>query len=248
MSGPIARSLGGSGLVLSNAWSIFNNQAAMANVEHLNIGASATRIYNIEQLNEMTMGFSLPVKNAGTLGISYSGQGIAGLYQQNEIGLAMARSFGANFSMGIAFQVLNISIPEYGNKWLLKPELGIILKPEENLSLAVHISNPFGAFISESANERAPTQVRIGAGYSTGEAVKLLAEVSAASNQKTRLHAGLLYTLNEKVQLSTGFSTRDLSSSFGAHFTFKKVSVNLAFSYHQRLGSTPELGMAYAAD
>lgn len=247
VKGPVARSLGGASLSIANPWSVFNNQASMAQIEHFGVAVSTARMYNIDQLSQTAIGLVVPVQKAGTIGISYSNSGVRGLYSVKEMGLSLARSFGDVLSMGLELTTRNLFIENYGNQWLLTPELGILLRPEKNLSLAAHISNPFGAFVSESINERFPTIVRFGGNYQINEDISVLAEMSAYSTQKSKFHGGLLYQLNPKVTLSTGFQTRDFSSSFGLQLALSKVRIHLALSYHQKLGSSPEFGLQYGA-
>lgn len=247
VKGPIARGLGGAGLTLSNPWSVFNNQAALAQVEHFGIGVSTSLMYNIEQLSQTAIALAIPIKNTGTIGLSYTNAGITGLYSQKEIGLSLARNFGEVFSMALELNTKNISIENYGNRWLINPELGILLRPEKKLALAAHISNPFGAFVSEGINERFPTILRFGGTYFLTDELSLLAEMSTYSTQKSKFHGGLQYELDEKVTLSTGFETRDFSSSFALQLALNKIRIHLALSYHQKLGSSPEMGLQYEA-
>lgn len=247
VKGPVSRGLGGTGLTLSNPWSVFNNQASLAETEHFGIGLSGARIYNIELLSQTAIGMAIPVKDAGTIGLSYTNIRVPDLYSQSEIGLSLARSFGEVFSMGLELNTKNINIQNYGNRWLLNPELGILLRPEKKLALAAHISNPFGAFVNRDINERFPTIMRFGGSYAITDELSMLAEVSSYSTQQSKFHGGLLYELNEKITLSTGFQTRDFSSSFALQLALNKVRIHLAFSYHQKLGSSPEMGLQYEA-
>jgi len=217
----------------------------MAQIEHFGAGVSTARMYNIDQLSQTAIGLVIPIQKAGTIGISYSNAGVRSLYSVKEMGLSLARSFGDVFSMGLELTTRNLFIENYGNQWLLTPELGILLKPEEGITLAAHISNPFGTFISEPINERFPTIVRFGGSYFINDNINVLAEVSAYSTQKSKFHGGLLYRLNSKISLSTGFQTRDFSSSFGLQLALSKVRIHLALSYHQKLGSSPEFGLQY---
>ena len=246
--GPESRSLGGASLTLANAWSGLNNQAMLADLSKLQIGASVTSLYSISQLTETHVSAAIPIEKAGAIALSVTHFGITDLYTQQKFGLGFGRNFGPNFKAGLQFSALRLDLANYGQKWLLLPELGIVATPSESLSLGFHVFNPFGADLADFTAESIPIMLRVGGKYTISDELSFYGEVSSSTDQDARLHMGLAYQLNDKIALRTGFSTRALVSSFGMQLNLKKIQIHLAFAYHQSLGSTPELGMAYVAD
>lgn len=246
--GPESRALGGASLTLANAWTGLNNQAMLGEITKFQIGGSATRLYNIDQLNETHIAGVIPIKNAGSIVLSATHFGITDLYTQQKFGVGMGRSFGPNFQAGIQFSALRFDLASYGQKWLLVPEIGLIAKPSKQLTLGFHVFNPLAADLADFTNESVPILIRAGGSYDLSDELKFYAEVSSSTDGDPRLHIGLAYDLNDRIALRTGFSTRSLTSSFGMQLNLNKIQIHLAFAYHQSLGSTPELGMAYVAE
>lgn len=220
----------------------------LADLTKFQIGASVTRLYSIDQLNETHISGAIPIGDAGTVGLSVTHFGITDLYTQQKFGLGFGRNFGPNFKAGMQFSAVRFDLANYGQKWLLLPELGIVATPSESLSLGFHVFNPLGAQLADFTNESVPIVLRVGGKYTVSDDLDFYVELSSTSDQNAKIHMGLAYQLNEKIALKTGFSTKALVSSFGMQLNLKKIQIHLAFAYHQSLGSTPELGMAYVAD
>ncbi|MGB0429823.1 MAG: hypothetical protein ACPGLV_05070 [Bacteroidia bacterium] len=245
--GPIARSLGGASLTISNPWSCFNNQASLAQINNFQIGAAATRVYNIDKLTIANIASAIPLKNGNaTLGLSFDHFGITDLYALQRFGLSLSRFYGKTFAVGLQIEGLYLNMFDYGNKTMLNAHLGFLLLPSDKLKLGVQIQNLFGQVLIESIDERLPIIGRIGGSYKVHEKFSIYAEASFSTNRPSKLHSGILYDLNEKLALRGGFSTNELESSFGLDLKLKNVTVLLGFSYHQYLGTTPEMGMFYA--
>lgn len=246
--GPISRSLGGTSLTLSNPWSCFNNQATLASINSFSIGAASSRIYNIEQLAIANIGMAIPFKKANaTMGVSFDHLGISELYSLQRLGLTLSRFYGQSFAVGLQLEGLYLNLFDYGNKMLLNAHVGFLALPTDKLSLGLQIQNLFGQVLIESIDERLPILTRIGGNYKISEPLTFFIETSLSTNRAPKLHTGIAYAVNEKLNLRAGFSTRQLDSSFGLELKLKSVSILMAFSYHQYLGSTPELGMMYEA-
>ena len=206
--------MGGVSLSLNNAWSGLNNQATLADLTQFQIGASVTRLYSIKQLNETHISSAIPIGDAGTIGLSITHFGITDLYTQQKFGLGFGRNFGPNFRAGMQFSALRFDLANYGQKWLLLPELGIVATPSESLSLGFHVFNPLGAQLADFANESVPIVLRVGGKYMMSDDLDFYAEISSASDQDPKLHMGLAYQLNERIALRTGFSHQGFGEQF----------------------------------
>ncbi|MFY0673861.1 MAG: hypothetical protein JXQ87_10670 [Bacteroidia bacterium] len=244
--GPIARSLGGASLTLANPWSAFNNQASLAQIQNFSVGAAATRVYNIDQLSMASMAAAIPINSAATIGVSFDHMGVTDLYGLQKLGVSLSRFYGDNFAVGLQLEGLYLNMFDYGNRAILNAHLGFLVLPSDNLKLGLQIQNLFGQVLIESIDERLPVIARIGGSYEVNEKFSFLAETSLSTNRPSKFHAGVVYKLNEKLNLRGGFSTNQLESSFGMDIKLKQVCILLAFSYHQYLGTTPEMGISYA--
>lgn len=244
--GPIARSLGGASLTLSNPWSVFNNQASLAQIQSFQIGAAATRVYNIDQLSIANIAAAIPINDAATFGVSFDHMGVTDLYGLQRLGVSLSRFYGESFAVGLQLEGLYLNMFDYGNRAMLNAHLGFLILPSDKLKLGLQIQNLFGQVLIESIDERLPVIARIGGSYEVNEKFSFLAEASLSTNRPSKLHAGAVYELNEKLNLRGGFSTNQLESSVGMDIKLNQVIILLAFSYHQYLGTTPEMGISYA--
>ena len=63
--------------------------------------------------------------------------------------------------------------------------------------------------------------------------------------QLVSLKIGLEWEVIENFKLRGGIGTNPLNTSFGLGYRYKKLSADIAFTYHPVLGATPQIGICY---
>src|SRR5262245_21201539 len=86
--GARSNALGNASITLSDPFSLFNNQAAMAFVNNISIGLYTERRFMLKELSYNAGGVTLPTKS-GVFGLSANYYGFD-LYNEKKIGLAYA--------------------------------------------------------------------------------------------------------------------------------------------------------------
>src|SRR5215831_3949547 len=91
--------MGDAAVTLSDASSVFNNQAGMAFVKGFSAGLFTERKFGLSELSYSAGGVTLPTKS-GVFGLSANYYGFD-LYNEKKAGLAYARLFSNKISGGI---------------------------------------------------------------------------------------------------------------------------------------------------
>ncbi len=93
--------------------------------------------------------------------------------------------------------------------------------------------------------ERVPTLLRVGLGYTFSKKLLMTLEAEKDIDQPERFRLGVEYHPNDVLYLRTGLSTGDLQGHFGAGFRLKRVDIDLAVAVRSQLGTTPIIGLNY---
>jgi hypothetical protein len=231
--GARSNALGNASLTLSDAFSLFNNQAAMAFIKDITIGLYTERRFMLKELSFNAGGVILPTKS-GVFGLSANYYGFD-QYNEKKFGLAYGRRFTEKISGGIQIDYLGTSISEYGNASTFTFEAGLLVKITEQLTTAAHIFNPVRVN-SGFTDEKIPTTLKVGLSYEPGKKVLLAIEAKKNIDERVETDAGIEYRVIDALHLRAGVQTNPSAYSFGAGINVKQLKIDLTTSYHPVLG------------
>lgn len=241
-----ARAMGGTNVCMADLWSMFNNQAGLADLRQTGAGIYAENRFLMKELSRGAIGFVLPVKNAGVFAINYQYSGYS-LYNESMAGLAYALSFNDRISAGIQLDYLFIRQGEdYGNAHLVTFEAGFRALLYKNLVLGVHVFNPVHTRLSKYGPDRVPVILKGGLSYAFSEKALVSVETEKDLNQKACFRMGLEYHLIKPVFLRAGAGTAPFCYGFGLGLETGKFRLDISADRHQTLGFSPQLSLIYA--
>jgi hypothetical protein len=242
--GPRSSAMGNASVSLSDMWSAHHNQGALGFVRDAGAGVSYENRFLLKEISVRGGVAAIPI-NAGTFGLCITNFGYS-QYSENKYSVSFGKAFGDKLSAGIAMDYLTTKIAEgYGSRGSLAAEAGIVAKPIKNLNIGVHVFNPTRAKLSDYDDERLPTIIRLGGDYTFSEKVILAIEAQKDIRYKPEFKAGIEYKAVKEFYLRIGLSTNPTLSTFGFGINLKNIKIDLAASYHQTLGISPQLGLSY---
>ena len=244
-AGARSLALANSSVTNIDCWSAFHNQAALAWITRMEVGASYDNRFTIANLSTESFAFALPLK-AGTFAVSGNVFGYS-QYNEKKAGLAFAKKLGEKFSAGVQLNYLNTFINDdyYGSHNAFAVEVGLLAEPIKNFKIGLHIYNLSRAKLAEYADEKIPTIFRLGASYRFSDKLLWSIEEEKDIDQKASFKSGLEYQIAEPFFLRGGLSTNSTLVSFGFGLKFNTLMIDFASTYHQVLGFSPAISLNY---
>ncbi len=231
-------------VTLYDVWSTLSNQAGLAGVQNPTIAVGYSNRFLLSQTSTQMLTATMPTRT-GNFSLAFKRFGYS-LYSENNFGLAYSRSLGKYIDAGVQFDYLHyIQSEDYGNKGAILFQLGVIAKPIDRLFIGLHVYNPMKAKLSKSADERVPTIMRLGVGYYFSEQVVVTAETEKNLDLPARFKTGIEYQPVSKLFVRTGFCTQPTQFSFGAGYSLKKLTVDMAILTHQYLPLSSSISVKY---
>jgi hypothetical protein len=233
-----------SSVTLSDVWSSHHNQAGLAWLENSEAGVFVQNRFLLKELNYS--GFAYAHKlNSGALALSFSNFGYQ-LYGESKIGLGYGLKFSNIISGGIQLNYHNTRLANnYGKKSGITAELGMQAYLNDKLILAAHLFNPTRTQLNDYNNERMATIMRLGLNYKFSKQVFATAEVEKDIDARPIFRAGIEYRASELIYLRGGVGTQPTLAAFGVGVSKSNFKLDIAASYHQMLGFTPDLSLNY---
>ncbi len=230
--------MGHASTTLSDLWSARANQAGLAGLTAPVAGAYYQRHWLSEELPLQGIAFALPL-GEGTIAVNAGSFG-GTLYAERTFGLAYAMRFGDDLRAGVQLDYLDVRLGEgYGSRSVMTAEFGVQARVAEGLWLGAHILNPNRASLGGPYEERLPTVLRAGLGYSFSEQVTIALDVAKDIDRQERIHAGVEYRPVEVLVLRAGVSSGPAQAHFGAGLRVGRTDIDLAVAARSQLGLTP---------
>lgn len=237
--------LGGNSSQLTDLWSVENNPAAIVYLKGWQAGIHYDNSFFLKELSTRGFVLSNSLENGHSWGLNIQQFGFKA-YNENKVGFSYGQLLGKNFSLGIQFNYLYISIEEgYGNSNSISGNLGFHSQVSDKLVLAGTIINPTLAGISKKQKEDFPTLVNLGVSYEYSNKLLFLTEISKDLIFEANLKTGIEYHVLDNFFLRVGYATQPASNSFGFGFSNNYLKIDLGSSYHSRLGYSTQLSISY---
>jgi hypothetical protein len=235
-----------SSVTLSDHWSLFHNQAGLGRLKEISAGVYYENRFLVNSLSTGSIALAMPT-NSGTFGLSVYTFGLT-YYRESKFGLAYGRMLGEKISAGLQLNYLSTVLPEaYGKYNGFAAELGLQALLTDNIILGAHIYNISRSKLADKNGvEYVPSIIRIGAMYKVSKKVFITSEFQKDIDHPIIFRAGTEYQPNEKLFLRIGIASNPGNYSFGFGYKMKTISFDIAASYHQILGFSPQVGFNWS--
>jgi hypothetical protein len=245
MSGARNQAMAGASVGLSGCWSVFGNQAGLAELTRVEVGGSFQNRFLITELSTRSGLFVFPVQSS-VFALSFSQFG-RNPFSQEKFGLTYARQIFPKLNFGLQFNYYLVLLSEdYRNAGAAGVELGAQYLISEQLILGLHLLNPYQTGVNTvNGTYDFPSSVNFGLCYHFSDEFSVSSEIENDWSSHFMLRTGMEYSIFKKFFLRAGFSGKPYQYSGGMGFHVRKISFDLAASYHEYLGSSPSISFQY---
>lgn len=231
-------------VTLNDIWAIHHNQAGLAFLDNPSASVYYENRFMIKEMGLSSVAFAMPTKT-GTFGIVYHNFGYS-QYAETKFGLAYARKLSEKLSAGIQLNYNTLRLGDiYGKNQALTAEIGVRAQLTDELTFGAHVYNLNRARLANYNNEYIPTIMRLGADYKISKKVFIAAEAQKDIDHKIIFKSGIEYHIIDAIFIRAGISTNPVLNTFGFGLNLKNLQLDVAASYHQVLGFSPQLSLTY---
>lgn len=244
-TGPISHSMAKTKTMDHTVWSVLSNASNTAYIKHTTIAASYQMPHSIKELSSRAIVAVYPCELGNFSGlINQNGYHKS---QLSKYALSYSRSFGENYSAFLQFNYINHKIINSNSSDAFYSSLGMSIKASEVLQIGIYIQNPEQSKISYSSYSFAlPSYFNAGLEWRVGSAIRILGEIEKKLDHPTNYKIASQFAMRERLFVRFGINGKPSLFTFGAGFVIKQLQFDAGFSYHQQLGTTSGIGIAYA--
>ncbi len=241
--GARSAALGFTSITTVDLWSSINNQAGLAYIDKLSIGAYTENKFLMSSLCTKSIAIVLPFSH-GSLGISLVQFGESN-FNETKIGLSYGMRLGKQISAGIQiFQYSINQIQELGRANLFSFQGGLVYIFDNTFKIGFHFFNP--EFITKSENKlEIPGIFKIGLSYHLSQTLQGFLEIENHSKFGSGILTGIEYLNSKNIAFRIGYNSLSEKLTFGLGFKLKNLIIDLASNMHQTLGYSPQISLIY---
>ena len=221
-----------------NVFSYLNNQAALAQMKYTSAGVYGERRFLLAATSLYSASFAIPTKN-GNFGFNIMYSGFKN-FNENQIGLAYARSLGKKVDVGIQFNYYGYSVPSYTSAATVNFEIGAIIHLTEQLNMGLHVYNPVGGKFTKT-DEKITTAYTIGLGYDVSDNFFISTEIVKEENFPVNINVGIQYQFMSQFYAKAGIASATSAAYAGLGIAWNYFRLDVTASYHPQLGFSPGL-------
>lgn len=225
----------------SGFWAAFHNQALLPFNKSFSAGLDYQNRFGIPELGTTSAAIIYKAGKAG-LGVMYSHFGCKD-FARHSGGLACGLKLSEKISAGVQTDIFLEKTPgEYDERNALTFEAGILIKASEKVNAGIHIFNPVPNSLRKNY---LPSSISAGAGIRLNNAIYASAEAEMSTGKDLALMTGFEYNPGKNFRVRGGYKSENNSFSFGIGYMLREVSIDFAFSTHDRLGISSSVSLIY---
>ncbi len=222
----------------TDVFSFVNNQAALAQSKHIAAGVYGERRFLLAATSVYTTAIAVPSK-MGNFGVNLKYAGFE-FFNENQMGLAYARSLGSKVDIGVQFNYYSYRVPSYGNANTVNFEIGAMVHLTNQLNAGIHVYNPVGGNFPKTG-EKLSAAYKMGLGYDASERVFVCGEIVKEEDYPVNVNAGIQYRFMKQFFARAGISSATSATYGGVGVSWNIFRLDISSSYHPQLGWSPGL-------
>lgn len=225
--------------------SSYSNPSALSLTPARTFYLSYENHFMIRELSTYAAAFSMPTSWVD-LSLILSRFGYED-YRETKCGLNVSKLLGNGFSLGVRFLFYNMDyIDNEDAVNVFSADVGLQYQPVDNLLLGVLVSNPFGITYKNSEERYdLPVTFSVGLRYTVIPQCNLWMEGEKSSDTPFCWKGAAEYEIVEALRLRLGVLSSPWMPTFGVGYRMRKLSFDVAGSWHPVLGISPGIGISF---
>lgn len=232
---------------LNDVWGYHHNPGALGDVNEFTAGLSYENRFLLKELQSQGFAVAVPLK----VGVISVGGQLYGhqQFRTYKAGLGYSMKLSDKFFAGVQLNYLGLRLPEnYGSANTMTGEVGIYAKITDDWKIGASVFNLGRAKLSEFADDRFTTMMRLGTSYSFSEKVLIALDFEKSLDHPVRIKTGVEYEVVNNFRLRGGFATAPIELSAGIGYEWKQLQLSVGSSYHQILGWSPNFALIFKSE
>ncbi len=230
----------------TKSWTPFHNPAVLSEIRKNTVSVGYENRFQMKELSSMTASGSITTKPVD-IGLQLGRYGYSE-YNETQGGIAAARQFAKQFTMGVALNYYSVYLsPDEGSKGTVIAQIGLLSEVLDHFYVGFHAYNPFQTNIDVGVTElHIPSVFSLGGAYHFGESVIWVAQADKEVDNPVTWRTGFEYQVVKEFSVRLGgYGSNSFVPSFGASVNMYDIYLDVNFERHPTLGFNSIAALSY---
>ncbi|NGM60341.1 DNA-binding protein [Sphingobacterium sp. SGG-5] len=237
--------MGNTGLAQGSLYSISNNPAGVASLESMAFGVAYQNHFFSSEIQSQAVFAALPFASSSTLAFGMNSYGLQGVANLLTLRGSYAKQFGRHFSSGISVNSHRYYVTNYENDNTLSLDLGFQYYANDDITIGALARNVTKAQHEDVVPAYIPVEFGIGFYYKLSTALRIAYDMYYGLYTSLDYRGGIEYAVDSRVVVRGGVASHPTQYFGGVGLVLNKLHVDIASAFHPRLGTSPQLAIAY---
>ena len=237
--------MGNTGVAMESIYSLTNNTAGIARINTVNAAIAYQPHFLSSELRSQAAYLVMPIRNIGTIGFSANNYGISGTSSFLNIRGVYARNFGDMILSSISANYHRYYIQDYQSENRFSADLGFMLILNESINIGAYFRNISFSKFDDDIEQYLPREAGVGVSYKVSKQVTINTDAIYDWYEAMNYRLGFAYSIDDIIIARAGVSSGPTQYYAGFGLKFKAFQVDFSSSFHHRLGTSPQVALAY---
>ncbi|HMR20244.1 MAG TPA: DNA-binding protein [Sphingobacterium sp.] len=237
--------MGNTGLGQSSLYSITNNPAGIAALKQSQVGLAYQSHFLSSDIQSQAIYAVLPFASSHVVGFGANNYGLKDVSSLLTMRGVYAKRFGQTFATAIAANYHRFYVQNYQSDHTTSLDLGFQYYVGDRVTLGLLIRNATSSVFPDDTPQYIAQYFATGFAYSISEQIQVASDIYYDIHNLFNYRGGLAYRFDHRVVIRGGAASHPMQYFGGIGLSINKVQVDIASSFHPRLGTSPQLALAY---
>ncbi|WP_437921875.1 hypothetical protein [Sphingobacterium sp. LRF_L2] len=237
--------MGKAAIAQEGIYALQDNPAGISRLPKPVVAAAYQQHFGNVDLATQAFYLATPLFNSTVLGLNLSNYGLFGVSSLLRGAGSFTRAFGTHLRASVTANYHQYMLEGNYSQRRFSADLGIQYWLDENTCFGLSAKNIGRATFSTVVDQRISRNLGLGAFIRLSSELELAADALLDEFSQQVYRAGLAYYFDKRFVIRGGAVTQPLTYTAGCGFRKSNWQIDFASSFHSKLGSSPQIALAY---
>lgn len=237
--------MGNTGLAQRSLYSLTNNPAGIAGLVQSQIGLAHQSHFLTSDIQSQAVYAVLPFGSSHTMGLSANNYGLPNVSSFLTLKGVYAKRFGHTFATAIAANYHRFYVRNYESEQTISLDLGFQYYVGDKLTFGALARNATSSVFQDNIPQYIAQEFAFGFSYLVSEQLQVSSDIYYDIHEAFNFRGGLAYWFDPRLAIRGGAASHPMQYFGGIGLLVKKIQVDMASSFHPKLGTSPQLAVSY---
>lgn len=237
--------MGNTGLAQRSLYNVTNNPAGIAGLTQSQIGLAYQSHFLSSDIQSQAVYAVLPFASSHAIGLGANSYGLKEVSTLLNLRGIYAKRFGQTFTAALSANYHRFYVRNYESDHTVSLDLGFQYYAGDNLVLGALARNVTSSVFQDDILQYIAQEFAIGFAYAVSQQLQVTSDIYYDIHDRFNFRGGLAFQFDQRVVIRGGAASHPMQYFGGVGLLVKKIQVDIASSFHPRLGTSPQLALTY---